>query len=67
MTVGCVKSSEAKADTLDSTDENYLFGSLAHLDTRYSMLDAGIEYFNINPKKVFVQGKSLNADNSQID
>jgi hypothetical protein len=33
MTVGYVKSGEAKADTLDSSDENYMFGCLAHFDT----------------------------------
>jgi len=62
-----VKSSEAKADTLDSADENYMFGGLAHLDSRYSMLDSGIEYFNINPKQVSVQVCVLTVDNSQID
>jgi hypothetical protein len=31
---------EAKANTLDPADENYLFGSLAHLDTRFLILDA---------------------------
>jgi hypothetical protein len=33
MTIGYVKSGEAKADTLDSAYVNYMFGSLAHLDT----------------------------------
>jgi hypothetical protein len=51
-------SGETKTDTLDSADENYMFGALAHLDTRCSMLDWGIEVLNINLKPVSMQGRS---------
>jgi len=30
ITIGCIKSGEAKANTLDSASENYMFGSPAH-------------------------------------
>lgn len=63
MAIGYVISGEAKTDALDPADENYMFSSLAHLDTRFLMLDSGIEYFNINLKQVSMQGKKLNTFN----
>jgi len=59
VTVGNVKSSVAKADTLNPADENYMFCCLAHLDTRFSMLYSGIGHFNVNPKQVSVQGEKF--------
>ena len=55
MTVGYVKSSEAKADTLDSADENYMFGCLAHFP------------LYINPGPLILQVCVLSVDNSQRD
>ena len=55
MTVGCVKSGEAKADTLDSADENYMFGTLAHLP------------LYVKPGRFFLQVFVLSVDNSQRD
>ena len=55
MTVGYVKSGEAKADTLDSADENYMFGCLAHLP------------LYINPGPLILQVFVLSVGNSQRD
>jgi len=38
VAVGYTKSGEAKADTLDSAGENYMFGGLAHFSYRVSKL-----------------------------
>ena len=32
IAICCVKGGKAKADTLDSADEDYVFGNLAHFD-----------------------------------
>lgn len=55
MTVGYMKSSEAKADTLDSADENYMFGTLAHLQ------------LYIKPGRFLLQVFVLSLDNSYRD
>ena len=55
MTVGYVKSGEAKADTLDSADENYMFGCLAHFP------------LYIKPGPLILQVCVLSVDNSQRD
>lgn len=59
MTVGYVKGSETKSNPLDPADENNMFCTLAHLDTRFSMLDSCIEHFNVNPKHFSVQGENF--------
>jgi hypothetical protein len=53
--VGYVKSSEAKADTLDSADENYMFGCLAHFP------------LYVKPGRLLLQVFVLSVDNSQRD
>ncbi len=55
MTVGYVKSSEAKADTLDSADKNYMFGCLAHFP------------LYVKPGRFFLQVFVLSVDNSYRD
>jgi transcriptional regulator with GAF, ATPase, and Fis domain len=50
-----VKSGEAKTDTLDSADKNYMFGCLAHLP------------LYINPGPLILQVSVLSVDNSESE
>jgi hypothetical protein len=55
VAIGYVKSSETKTDSLDSADENYMFGALAHYP------------FYIKPSLFSLQVCVLSVDNTRID
>jgi hypothetical protein len=72
VSVGYVKSSVSKADALNPADESYMFCSLVHLDSRYSILDAR---YSIRASSISIlirnrslcKGRTMNSNNSQRD